>query len=161
MTGFGAKASLVDYLQGARESLLWKLDGLGEYDIRRPFTPTGTNVLGLVKHAATSEYFYFSDVFSRPFGEKVAWVPDDLDLATVAELSPDEQLVDFWATAQESRDLITSFYQRVWVHSDATISEHRLDAPGFVPWWSQRGRSVTLREIMIHMVAETDRHAGQ
>jgi hypothetical protein len=34
------------YLQAAREALLWKLDGLSEYDIRRPLTPTGTNLLG-------------------------------------------------------------------------------------------------------------------
>ncbi len=51
MTGFDARADLLNYLQGARETLLWKLDGLGEYDIRRPLTPTGTNLLGLAGHA--------------------------------------------------------------------------------------------------------------
>jgi Protein of unknown function (DUF664) len=29
-----------------------KLDGLSEYDIRRPMVPTGTNLLGLIKHQA-------------------------------------------------------------------------------------------------------------
>ena len=66
MNGFDAKADLLDYLQGARETLLWKLDGLGEYDIRRPLTPTGTNLLGLVKHQAGGELIYFGDVFGRP-----------------------------------------------------------------------------------------------
>ena len=40
MTGADAKADLHRYLQAAREALLWKLDGLAEYDIRRPLTPT-------------------------------------------------------------------------------------------------------------------------
>lgn len=56
---------LYSYLRGAREALLWKLEGLGEYDMRRPMTPTGTNLLGLVKHSARSHLMYFCDVF-RP-----------------------------------------------------------------------------------------------
>jgi hypothetical protein len=35
-----AKAELHDYLQGAREVLLWKLHGLSEYDVRRPSLPS-------------------------------------------------------------------------------------------------------------------------
>jgi hypothetical protein len=59
MTGLDAKADLHRYLQSGREVLLWKLDGLGEYDIRRPLTPTGTNLLGIVKHVASVELEYF------------------------------------------------------------------------------------------------------
>lgn len=47
-----AKEHLHDHLRWIREALVWKLDGLSEYDIRRPLTPTGTNLLGLVKHIA-------------------------------------------------------------------------------------------------------------
>jgi hypothetical protein len=36
MTGSGPKADLRCYLQAGREALLWKLDGLSEYDVRRP-----------------------------------------------------------------------------------------------------------------------------
>ncbi len=46
------KDDLQHYLQQGREAVLWKLDGLGERDVRRPLTPTGTNLLGLVKHLA-------------------------------------------------------------------------------------------------------------
>ena len=49
------KADLHRYLQTARERLLWKLDGLSDYDVRRPLMPTGTNLLGLVKHVASVE----------------------------------------------------------------------------------------------------------
>jgi hypothetical protein len=61
------KADLLRYLQDGRDALLWKLDGLSEYDIRRPLTPTGTNLLGLVKHIASVELGYFGDTFGRPF----------------------------------------------------------------------------------------------
>ena len=66
MTVTDAKTDLRRYLQDGREALLWKLDGLSEYDIRRPLVPTGTNLLGLVKHQAGVELGYFGDTFSRP-----------------------------------------------------------------------------------------------
>ena len=64
-----AKEYLHDDLRWIRQALLWKLDGLSEYDIRRPLTSTGTNLLGLVKHLATWEARYFGEVFDRPFPE--------------------------------------------------------------------------------------------
>jgi hypothetical protein len=66
MTVTDVKTDLLDYLQDAREVLLWKLDGLWEYDIRRPLVATGTNLLGLVKHLAAGELGYFGDTFGRP-----------------------------------------------------------------------------------------------
>ncbi|HEY3734833.1 MAG TPA: DinB family protein [Streptosporangiaceae bacterium] len=149
MTESDPKADLHYYLQDSRDALLWKLDGLSEYDIRRPMTPTGTNLLGLVKHAAGTELGYFGDTFGRPFGEPLPWLDEDAD--------PN---VDMWATADESREMITGLYRRVWAHSDATIKALALDAPGRVPWWGERGE-VTLHRILVHVIAETDRHAGQ
>jgi hypothetical protein len=148
MTGFDAKADLLEYLRGARETLLWKLDGLGEYDIRRPLTPTGTNLLGLVKHQASGEFIYFGDVFGRPHGERLPWLADGAG-----------QNADMWAAPDETRDFITSLYQRAWQHADATIAELPLDAPATVPWWGEDG-TVTLGRILVHMTAETQRHAG-
>ena len=78
MTDAGAKADLQRYLQAARDALLWKLEGLSEYDVRRPMTPTGTNLLGLVKHLAYVEMGYFgADV--RPAGARgrSPWLDDD------------------------------------------------------------------------------------
>lgn len=49
------KHTLHEYLRRVRQALLWKLDGLSEYDVRRPLTPTGTNLLGLVKHLTADE----------------------------------------------------------------------------------------------------------
>ena len=147
MTGFDAKADLLIYLQGARETLLWKLDGLGEYDIRRPMTPTGTNLLGLVKHQATGELIYFGDIVGRPHGEPLPWLEQGAG-----------QNAGMWATPDESRDFITDLYRRAWKHTDATIAELPLDTPARVPWWGDA--DVTLGRILVHMIAETQRHAG-
>ena len=69
----------IDYLQRAREVLLWKLEGLSEYDIRRPLTPTGTNLLGIVKHVAGVELEYFGPVFGRPTGLSLPWASEDAE----------------------------------------------------------------------------------
>jgi hypothetical protein len=149
MAGSEPKADLLRYLQIARDALLWKLDGLSEYDVRRPLVPTGTNLLGLVKHVASVEAGYFGDTFGRPFGEEFPWFAEDA--------GPN---ADMWATAEESREQIVGLYRRVWTHSDATINELPLDAIGHVPWWPAERNEVTLHRILIHMIAETDRHAG-
>ena len=149
MSGSDPKAALHRYLQIAREALIWKLDGLSEYDVRRPMVPTGPNLLGLVKHVASVELGYFGDTFGRPSGEPLPWFEDDA-----------EPNADLWATADESREQIVGLYRRAWAHSDATIEALALDAVGHVPWWSDDGREVTLHRILVHMIAETNRHAG-
>ncbi len=67
MTDSDPKAELLRYLQEGRDAMLWKLEGLGEYDVRRPLVPTGTNLLGLVKHLAGIELGYFGETFGRPW----------------------------------------------------------------------------------------------
>ncbi|GAA2145972.1 DinB family protein [Glycomyces algeriensis] len=142
------KTHLGRYLQAGRDAVLWKLEGLGEYDIRRPLTPTGTNLLGLVKHLASVEIGYFGETFARPFPETLAWLDED------------DAHADLWATPDESREYITDLYRRVWDHSDTTIRDLELDAEGNVPWWPTERSAVTLGQILTHMVAETHRHAG-
>jgi hypothetical protein len=73
------KTDLLGYLRVRRGDLLAKLDGLGEYDIRRPMTPSGTNLLGLVKHVASVELGYFGEVFGRPSGRALPWLADDAE----------------------------------------------------------------------------------
>ncbi|WP_328332970.1 DinB family protein [Kribbella sp. NBC_00382] len=139
-----AKEFLHGELRDLRGAVVWKLDGLPEYDIRRPLTTTGTNLLGLVKHLALWESRYFGEVFDRPFPEPMPrW---------------DARGTDMWATEHETRDDIIGRYRRVWEHSDATIVALAIDAPGEVPWWPTP--SVRLFNILVHMLAETSRHAG-
>jgi hypothetical protein len=137
-----AKEYLHSDLREVRETMLWKLDGLSEYDIRRPLTRTGTNLLGLVKHLATWEARYLGEVFDRPFPHR-------------NEAEPGH---DLWATEHETRDGIVSRYRTVWAHSDATIDALPIDAPGRVPWWPRP--DVTLFNVLVHVLSETTRHAG-
>jgi uncharacterized damage-inducible protein DinB len=143
------EADLHRYLQAARESLLWKLEGLGDYDIRRPMTPTGTNLLGLIKHVASVEFGYFGATFGRPTAEPLPWYDEGA-----------EPNADMWATAEETREQIVGLYQRAWTHANATIEALPLDALGTVPWWPEDRRETTLHRILVHVIAETNRHAG-
>ena len=100
------KSDLRRYLQIARDALLWKLDGVSDAEVRRPLTPTGTNLLGLVKHVASVEAGYLRDSFGRPFPRPLPWLADDA-----------EPNADMWATADnESREQTVALYSQVWKH---------------------------------------------
>jgi hypothetical protein len=146
------KADLRRYLQVVREAVLWKLEGVSEYDARRPMTPTGTNLLGLVKHLSGVEIGYFGDTFGRPFDGPLPWQEEP-------EVEPAPN-ADFWATSDESREQIVGLYRAVWVHSDVTIETLDLEALGRVPWWPAERAEITLHRVMVHVIAETNRHAG-
>ena len=143
-----AKDYLHDELRGIREVLVWKLDGLSEYDVRRPLTATGTNLLGLVKHRAISDARYLGEFFGRPFPE--SGVPGWDDEAAREN--------ERWAADHESREEVIALYRRVWEHTDATINALAIDAPGHVPWWPRP--DVKLFNIMVHVIGDTTRHAG-
>jgi hypothetical protein len=143
------KADLHSYLQSARDALLWKLDGLSEYAVRRPMTPTGTNLLGLVKHVATVELGYLGDIFGRPSGEPLPWVAEGA-----------EANADMWAAPDESREQIVALYRRAWAHADATLDALPLEAVGRVPWWPENKAEVTLHHAVVRVIADTHRHAG-
>ncbi|NNC10589.1 DinB family protein [Planctomonas sp. JC2975] len=143
------KAFLTRYLQESRDALVWKLDGLGEREARLPMTPTGTNLLGLVKHVASMEYGYFGEVFGRDPGVPMPWLEAGA-----------EDNADMWATAEESIDWVREFYVGAQSFGDRTIAELELDSPGIVPWWSPERRDVTLRQIIVHLIDETAHHAG-
>jgi len=134
-------------LREVREVMVWKLDGLSEYDIRRPLTSTGTNLLGLVKHLSNTEARYFGDIFGRPFAERLPWWDDDADFEA-----------DKWVTADETRAEIVDRYRRAWAHADATIDALELDTSGYVPWWPRP--NVKLFNVIVHVLTETNRHAG-
>jgi Protein of unknown function (DUF664) len=141
------KADLHRYLQDARDALLWKLEGLSEYDVRRPLVPTGTNLLGLVKHVTGVEIGVFGETFGRPSAEQVNWNESD-------------PMSDMFAFPEESRESITGLYRRTWAHSDATIDALPLDSVGTVPWWPAGQNQLTLHHALVRVATETARHAG-
>ena len=148
--GLTLKEILHDKLREGRAALLSRLDGLGEYDLRRPLTPTGTNLLGLVKHLAGLEYGYLGESLGRPGPEVLAWVED----GSIWDGA------DMWALPSESSGYLTGLYRRACEHADEVIRELDLDAPAQVAHWPEDRRGTTLGFLLVRMAAETAQHAG-
>lgn len=127
------KDVLKDYLQGARDVLLWKLEGLSERDLRLPRTPTGTNLLGLVKHALNTEVIYFGPTFGREW-------PTPGELVSADDPDP---LAGWYATETETAAGIVDLYRRVQAFADVTIDALPLDATGHVDHWGGTEVSLT------------------
>ncbi len=143
-----AKDYLHDALMWARAQLVSRLDGLSEYDVRRPLTRSGTNLLGLVKHLSMSEARYLGMIFDRPYPVPMPSYDD-----------PGYANRDYmWARPDESRAAVLDGYRQACAHADATIQALPIDAPGHVPWWPSP--EVKLFNVMVHLVIETNRHAG-
>ncbi|WP_378738553.1 DinB family protein [Nocardia brasiliensis] len=143
-------ADLHRYLQQGRDSVLSSLEGLGEYDIRRPVTPSATNLLGLVKHLVGIELGYLGDCVGRPAPVRLPWVEDE----SIWEGA------DMWATAEETKDELVGLYRTAWRHADESIEQLGLGAPAEVSWWPEERRKTTLGALLVRVVAETAQHAG-
>ena len=143
------KEELHRTLRASRAVLLSKLDGLSEYDLRRPMTATGTNLLGLVKHLAGLEYGYLGDALGRPAAQTLPWIDDGSIW----------QGGDMWARPQETSEYITDLYQRPaptpTPSSPNSTSRHQERSRT-----GRRKRDTTLGVLLIRMVAETAQHAG-
>lgn len=148
------KPALQHYLQEARDALLWKIEGVGERDLRLPRTPTGTNLLGIVRHVANVEIGYFGPTFGREWPE-----PEHPLLVTDEDYDADPQ-ADWWVPAEVSATEVVDFYRDVWAFSDAAIGDLPLEAVGAVPWWPEERREVSLHRILVHVLDDTARHAG-
>ena len=145
------RTQLHDMLRVQRAALLLKLEGLDDYEARRPRTPTGTNLLGLVKHSAACELGYFGETFARPSELQLPWevegvVPEDNE--------------DMFATEDESMADVLAWSRACFDHADATIEALPLEAEGRVAWWPEDRNTVTLGQIIVHMALDEARHAG-
>lgn len=145
------KEHLHGYLKAQRSALLLKLDGVSERDARLPRTPTGTNLLGLYKHAAACELGYFGETFGRPSEIVLPWDVEGVD--------PDDN-EDMFGTEGETMADVLAWSQACFAHADATIEALPLDAEGTVAWWPADSNSVTLGQIIVHMALDEARHAG-
>jgi uncharacterized damage-inducible protein DinB len=136
------KTTLLAALQSHRDVMLWKLDGLSDEEIRRPMVPSGTNLIGLVKHLANAEYGWFCETFGRP-------------TEALTDISEDPE-ADMRAAEGEATADIVAFYRRAWAAADAAILELPLEATGT----SYAGTTVSLRWVLVHMIEDAVRHAG-
>lgn len=110
---------LLRYLRDLREALFWKVENLDDYDLRRPLTPTGTNLLGLVKHVESVELGYFSEPVGREQPVPTAWIGPDVSFEE-----------DMYANAEQSSQ------KTYWISTDLLVRTLR---PPFASWaWKPR-----------------------
>ncbi len=138
------------YLQESRDAVVRSLEGLSEYDVRRPLVPSGTNLLGLVKHLTGIELGYLGACVGRPSPVSLPW-EDDGSVWDGA---------DMWATADQSRDHLLGLYRSAWRHSDESLATIPLEAPASVTWWPEDRRGTTFGHLVSRVLAETAQHAG-
>jgi hypothetical protein len=136
------KESLKVALDRHRDAILWKLEGLDDEQLRRSPVPSGTSLLGLVKHLAAVEYGWFCDTFGRDT-EPLPFDDDDPD-------------ADLRIEPGETTEDVLAFYGRARAAADRAIGELDIEDTG-TAWF---GEAVTMRWVLIHMVEETARHAG-
>jgi hypothetical protein len=108
-----------------------KLESL-RYDIRRPLTPTGTNLLGW-SSTWPAWSWYFGETFGLPSSEPLPWLGEGAQ--------PNADMGD----PGESRITL----HRAWLHSDTTIDALPLDAVGHVPGGPRTGTGDPA--VMAHM----------
>lgn len=133
------KQSLLATLRRHRDAVLWKLEGLDDEQVRRPMTPTGTNLLSIVKHLASVEYGYLTEAFGR--APEPLWFTPEEDMT----LGP-----------EDTTAAIVALYGRAATSADRTVAEHGTDDLG-TAWF---GDTVTLRWALLRVIEDTARHAG-
>jgi uncharacterized damage-inducible protein DinB len=129
-------------LDHQRAVLFRKVAGLTEEQLRSTPTVSSLSLLGLLKHAAYVERWWFRRIFA---GEEVAfpWTDDDPD----ADLHPEPE---------ETTERIAALYADEIERSRAIVAASDLDDPASAPV----GEDTTLRGVMIHMIQELARHLG-
>ena len=132
------RTTLVGFLDYLRESVVVKADGLDDAQLRWSPVPTGTSLLGLLRHLTEVEMFWFHRTFA---GLDVDFPP--------AEVGADERAEDVIAQYRAACALSNE------VTAKADGVEQRCRRKGSAP------EPVTLRWVLVHMIEETGRHAGQ
>ena len=138
------RAALRAWLDYHRATVLRKLDGLDDAQLRQPKVPTGLSLLGLVKHLTDVEHSWFTVRFAREAERHLYSTPEDPD-------------ADFRIAGEESTELIVSAYLRECRRSREI--EGRAESLD-VTFEHPRGGTYDLRWILMHLIEETARHNG-
>ena len=141
-TGPG-KDTLLALLDNNRAVVLWKLDGLSLEEASRPVVGSGTSLLGLVKHLAYVERWWFG-VFFAGTSVDDPWSAEDPD-------------ADFRIEDDETVHSVISLYTEAVARSNELVAEAQMDD---ISVGSRDGERYALRWIVAHMIEETARHAG-
>ena len=141
---FGSeKSMMLGFLNWHRDTLLCKVDGLTDEELRRPHDPSGLTMLGLVKHLTDVERSWFREVVA---GEDLSALWDD-DPQRYWRIEPHE------TTAE-----IIAGYRAEVAAANALLDEIGMDEPVRAARVADTG--MTVRWVVLHMIEETARHNG-
>ena len=138
------KETLATFLDYHRATLLQKVTGLDDAGLRRSFVPSETNLLGLVKHLAYVERWWFQHIFAGADPD-FPWTDEDPD-------------ADFRVEPHETSAEVIALYQQEARRSREIVAAASLE--DVAKRAGRRGEEFTLRWIMVHMIEETARHNG-
>jgi uncharacterized damage-inducible protein DinB len=138
------KEVLAGFLDHYRQVMLDVCEGLSEEQLRRPMVPSGTSLLGLIKHLAYTERGWFQ--------ENVANEPYDYPFPLDATDDP-----DFRIEPDETAEDIFELYRQACGESRRVLESAALDDPIRNP---ERSADYNVRWVLVHMLEETARHAG-
>jgi hypothetical protein len=136
------KEILRTILHNNRAAVAWKLEGVDAENAARSMVPSGTNLVGQVKHLAWVELGWFVDFFA---GE-----PVDDPYAGMAD-------ADMRAEPGDTAQSVVGLYEQHIARADAVIDVNDLDD---LSARDHDGERFSLRWIVVHMIEETARHAG-
>ncbi len=137
------KTTLEGMLDHYRATLLEICSGLSDEELRRSSVPSGTSLLGIIKHLSFVERGWFQEnVGNEPY-----------ELPFDPETDPDG---DWRIEDDETAEEVFAMYRAAIEKSRQVMSDRSLD--DLVEFPRRRGYSV--RWILAHMLEETARHAG-
>jgi uncharacterized damage-inducible protein DinB len=144
----GEQQTLESFLDYYRDTILWKVSGMSNEELRKAIVPSGWSCLGMVKHLAYVERNWFRVRFAGERDLPVPWTDEDPD-------------ADFRIEPEETTDQILQFYRNEFERSRSIAASASLDDLA-AEWPADRPpeKRPNLRWIYVHMIEETARHAG-
>ena len=142
------RALLQAYLGAQRKHVLGAVDGLSDEDLLRPVLPSGWSCASMIQHLALEvERFWFRQVMAgAEIGETEHTGADGNAWALPAGTSPQS---------------VIELYRREVGLADAIVAATSLEAqPAWWPDYFASFRMDNLRDVILHVIAETACHAG-
>lgn len=129
------------WLDTYRATVVDKITGLSEEDIRRRLVPSLTTVGGVVKHLRWVETGWFEYLLGARSGDNRRAHPRDWEFTVQPDDTADSLIAGYRAACARSRAVAKGFAL------DDVVPHHEMG-------------SVSVRWVYVHLIEETARHAG-
>lgn len=139
MSGLDERSTVLHYLSAQRRSVLAIVDGLDDQQMNTSVVASGWTPAGLLRHLGDAERHWFQEVLAGKVDPRDDEVPDGTASAPAV-----------------------GYYRRQLEHADRVLTTRSLDEPpaGRVTPEDMTAEITTGRDVVLHMIEETARHAG-